>query len=367
MKKKYWIWILAILLVLIIFGVNYFAKDDTLKVAIEEVEKKDIIETVSGSGKIYPETEIKINPDATGELTSLFVKEGDKVNKGQIVAVIKTISTKSILNFAMPQAGIAEPKEIIKNINIYAPIQGVVVSIFIRKGEKVVGTSQMMGTEIMRIADMSNMKVEVNVSENEIQKIKINDTALIKVDAYPGKEFKGVVTRISQSNAGSGFQQSIAAINDQMTNYTVSILLAKESYADLANSDNNFMPFRSGMSASAEIQTNTQPQVLAVPINAVTTREEEDSASISEEQPAKKGDEQVKEYVFVVNDKNEAIQIEVTTAIQDNQYIQILSGLQEKQKVIIAPYSAIARTLKNKMKVKIISKKEMYKAKESED
>lgn len=361
MKRKHWFWIIGwgLLAVFILFA--KFGRDKTLKVAVEEVGKKNIIETVSGSGKIYPETEIKISPDASGELINLYVKEGDKVSKGQVLAVIKSISTKSIFNLAMPQAGLGETKETVKNINIYSPINGVVTGVFIRKGEKVVGTSQMMGTELMRIADMSNMKVDVNVSENEIQKIKINDTAIVKVEAYDGKEFKGVVTRISQSNAGNGFQQSIAAMTDQMTSYTVSIILLKNSYDSLANADNNFMPFRSGMSASADIQTRTQMQTLAVPINAVTTREEEDSTETNIK------NKEIKEYVFVVNDKNEAVQTEVKTAIQDNQYIQILSGLNEKQKVIIAPYSAIARTLKDKLKVKIVSKKELYKEKEEEE
>lgn len=367
MKRKHWIWLGVLLLLVCIILFAMFGKDKTLKVAVEQVGKKDIIETVSGSGKIYPETEIKISPDVSGELISLFVKEGDKVSKGQIVAVIKSISSKSIINFAMPQAGINETKETVKNVNIYAPINGVVTGLFIRKGEKVVGTSQMMGTELMRIADMSSMKVDVNVSENEIQKIKTGDTAVIKAEAYQGKEFKGIVTRISQSNAGGGgLQQSIAAMTDQVTSYTVSILLLKDSYALLSTAENNYMPFRSGMSASAEIQTQIQRQVVAVPINAVTTREEEDSTDNGQGKTSIQKDEPVREYVFVVNEKNEAIQTEVKTSIQDNQYIQILSGVSEKQKVIIAPYSAIARTLKDKLKIKVVSKKELYKEKETD-
>lgn len=362
MKKKYWLWIVVILLLIATLLFVRYGKDNTLKVAVDTVSRKDIVETVSGSGKIYPETEVKISPDASGELISLYVKEGDHVNKGQVLAVIKSISTKSILNFSMAQAGINESKETVRNISIYAPMQGVVTGVFIRKGEKVVGTSQMMGTELMRIADMSNMKVDVNISENEIQKIKLNDTAIVKVEAYSGKEFKGVVTRISQSNAGGGFKESIAAMTDQVTNYTVSILLLKSSYADLATAENNGMPFRSGMSASADIQTKTKRQVIAVPLNAVTTRQDDDSSTISDAGSQKQ--DEVKEYVFVVNENNEAIQTEVKTAVQDNQYIEIVAGLQEKQRVVVAPYSAIARTLKNKLKVKIVSKKDLYKEKE---
>ncbi len=364
MKRKYWIWTGVVVIVLAAVLMMKFGKDNTLKVAVESVTKRDLIETVAGSGKIYPETEVKISPDASGELISLFVKEGDRVNKGQVVAVIKSISTKSILNFTMPQAGINEMRETVKNINIYSPINGVVTGLFIRKGEKVVGTAQMMGTELMRIADLSTMKVDVNVSENEIQKIKVNDTARVKVEAYPDHTFKGVVTRISQTNAGGGFKESIAAMTDQVTNYTVSVMLLKESYEALGNKDNNFAPFRSGMSATAEIQTHIERQVLSVPINAVTTRQDEDSTREDENDAAMKEEIAIKEIVFVINDKNEAVQTEVKTAIQDDQFIQITSGLQEKQQVIVAPYSAIARTLKNKMKVKIVKRKELYQPKE---
>lgn len=367
MKKKYWIWISVLLLVAALFLYKFLGEDKTLKVAVEKVTRRDIIETVSGSGKIFPETEVKISPEASGELIGLYVKEGDKVQKGQALALIKSISTKSIINFAMPQAGINESKETIKNITIYAPISGVVSAVYIRKGEKVAGTSQMMGTELMRIADMSKMKVDVNVSENEIQKIKTNDTAIVKVEAYRGKEFKGVVARISQSNAGGGLQQSIAAMTEQMTSYTVSVILLHESYDMLATAENNFMPFRSGMSASAEIQTKTERQVLTVPINAVTTREDDDTTQNETEMSAMKQEDIIKEYVFVVNSNNEAIQTEVKTAIQDNRFVQVVSGIQDKQAIIVAPYSAIARTLKNKMKVKVVTKKELYKEKQEEE
>lgn len=365
MKKKFvYAIILGVLLVSVVLYVK-LGKDTSLKVVVEEVAKKDIIETVSGSGKIYPETEIKISPDASGELINLYVAEGDPVKKGQVLAVIKSISSKSILNFTMPQAGINETKETVKNINIYSPINGIVTGLHIRKGEKVVGTSQMMGTELMRIADMSQMKVDVNVNENEIQKININDTTIVQVEAYRGARFKGIVTRISQSNAGGGLPQSIASMTDQMTNYTVSVLLLKESYATISTPENKYMPFRSGMSASADIQTNTATQVLSVPINAVTTREDEDSTGTASLEN-NNTETPVKEYVFVVNNQQKAILTEVKTGIQDNEHIQILSGLQEKQQVIVAPYSAIARTLKNDMKVKLVTKKELYQQKETE-
>jgi HlyD family secretion protein len=269
-------------------------------------------------------------------------------------------STESIrgnqFGVASAQANVSEAVQNLRKTTIYAPMTGIVSKLFVKKGERVVGTMQMAGTEIMRVADMSKMKVDVEVGENDIQKVKYGDTAQIEVEAYPNRKFKGLVVQISQSSTATGLQQNISSLTDQVTNYTVSIEIIPESYADLLLKDTRHFPFRPGMSATVEIRTKYNLQVLGVPINAVTTREEEDSVSKSDE---------IKEYVFVVQDGKALLRV-VKTGTQDNEYIEILSGLKNGEEVIIAPFSAVARVLKDKDKVQIVPKKELYDKKKEE-
>lgn len=358
MKKKRWIWISILLISVAYILFIYFNKDQSIKVAIEVCSKKNIIETVSGNGKLSPIQEVKINPETTGEITNIFVKEGDRVNKGQILATIKSSNSKPVLNLSNPLAGLGQTTETIKYHNIYAPISGIVTSISLKKGERYIGNMPMQQSSFISIANMNEMKLKVAISENEIMKIKKNDTVIITVEAYDNREFKGIVTEISQANKSSDFTQDIASITEQITSYTVHILLLKKSYESLATLENNFMPFRSGMSANATIQTKYLNQVLAVPINAITFRQGDDTMEQAANKP-------IKEIVFIINEKNEAIETPVTTGIQDNQSIQIISGLTENQQVVIAPFSAIARTLQNNMKVKVVSKKELFQEKET--
>ncbi len=443
MSKKNIYWLVGgmiglLILVITLQKTGVIGADKTTKVAIEEVAKHDIIETVTASGKIYPVSEVKISPDVSGEVIDLYVEEGDSVKKGQVLANINATIYKSMVNKANAQlnqtkssvsnasaltaqskaqldqasstflrnrdlfedkvisavefesaeaayktaqanykaalenikgneygvasalANVTEAVQTLRKTTIYSPMKGIVSKLFIKKGERVVGTAQMAGTEIMRVADMSKMKVDVEVGENDIQKVKFGDTANIEVEAYPNRKFKGQVVQISQSSTATGLQQSISSLTDQVTNYTVSVQLLAESYQDLIELDKRHFPFRPGMSASVEILTKHQLQVLAVPINAVTTREDEG------EDKSKK-EEKIKEYVFVVNDKNITELKQVTTAVQDNQYIQILTGLNEGEKIVIAPFSAIARTLKKEMKVKIVPKKELFDKKKEEE
>ena len=254
-------------------------------------------------------------------------------------------------------ANVTEAEQTLRKTTIYSPMNGIVSKLFIKKGERVVGTAQMAGTEIMRVADMSKMKVDVEGGENDIQKVKTGDSANIEVEAYPNRKFKGLVVQISQSSTATGLQQSISSLTDQVTNYTVSVQLLPASYQDLIQADKKHFPFRPGMSASVEILTRHQLQVLAVPINAVTTREEDEKKEKSNK------DDKIKEYVFVVNDKNKTELKQVTTSVQDNEYIQVLTGLKEGEKVVVAPFSAIARTLKKDMSVKIVPRKELFEKK----
>ncbi len=446
MSQKRIYWIIGITLLLIVFAIvlqktGVIGEDHTVKVAVEEVGKHDIVETVTASGKIYPVSEVKISPDVSGEVIDLYVEEGDSVKKGQVLANINATIYQSMVNkanaqlnqtrssvfnasaltmqakaqldqatstyqrnkglyedkvisamefetadaayktaqanykaalenikgneygVASAQANVTEAVQNLHKTTIYSPMKGIVSKLFIKKGERVVGTAQMAGTEIMRVADMSKMKVDVEVGENDIQKVKFGDTANIEVEAYPNRTFKGQVVQISQSSTATGLQQSISSLTDQVTNYTVSVELLPDSYKDLIAVDKRHFPFRPGMSASVEILTKHQLQVLAVPINAVTTREEEE---LGADNVVK--DDKIKEYVFVVNDKNTTVLKQVTTSVQDNTYIQIRSGLSEGEKIIVAPFSAIARTLKKDMKVKIVPKKELFdKKKETEE
>lgn len=439
-KRIYWILgislsLLAVFILLQKAGV--LGGETTTKVAVEEAGLHDIIETVTASGKIYPVSEVKVSPDVSGEITDLYIEEGDSVYKGQVLATINATIYQSMVNKANAQlnqtkssvsnaaaltlqakaqldqasstyarnrdlfeekvisavefesaeaayktaqanykaavenikgneygvasaeANVTEAVQTLRKTTIYAPMDGIVSKLFIKKGERVVGTAQMAGTEIMRVADMSKMKVDVEVGENDIQKVKFGDTANIEVEAYPSRKFKGLVVQISQSSTATGSQMSISSLTDQVTNYTVSVELLPESYADLLAVDSRHFPFRPGMSASVEILTKHQLQVLAVPINAVTTREDEE------------GDEKksatIKEYVFTISDENNTSLKQVTTGVQDNQYIQILSGLKEGEKVVVAPFGAIARTLAKDMKVKVVPKKELIEKKKEED
>jgi HlyD family secretion protein len=446
MSQKRIYWIIGITLLLLVFAIvlqktGVIGEDHTVKVAVEEVGKHDIVETVTASGKIYPVSEVKISPDVSGEVIDLYVEEGDSVKKGQVLANINATIYQSMVNkanaqlnqtrssvfnasaltmqakaqldqatstyqrnkglyedkvisamefetadaayktaqanykaalenikgneygVASAQANVTEAVQNLHKTTIYSPMKGIVSKLFIKKGERVVGTAQMAGTEIMRVADMSKMKVDVEVGENDIQKVKFGDTANIEVEAYPNRTFKGQVVQISQSSTATGLQQSISSLTDQVTNYTVSVELLPDSYKDLIAVDKRHFPFRPGMSASVEILTKHQLQVLAVPINAVTTREEEE---LGADNVVK--DDKIKEYVFVVNDKNTTLLKQVTTSVQDNTYIQILTGLSEGEKIIVAPFSAIARTLKKDLKVKIVPKKELFdKKKETEE
>ncbi len=244
-------------------------------------------------------------------------------------------------------AGLSEANQNIRRTNIYAPASGIISKLNTKQGERVVGTAQMAGTEMLRIADMSVMKVDVEIGENDIQKIQLGDTAIIEVDAYAKRKFKGLVTKIAQSNTSSALQVGTA---DQVSNYVVSIEIDPNSYADITAT--NSTAFRPGMSASVEILTEHNYNVLSVPINAVTTRDLDSTG----EQVS----EIIQEYVFVVNKENKAILTPVTTGIQDNKYIKLISGLKGDEQVICAPYAQVANKLKDKDLVEIVSKKELF-------
>ncbi|MDO8368216.1 MAG: efflux RND transporter periplasmic adaptor subunit, partial [Saprospiraceae bacterium] len=246
-------------------------------------------------------------------------------------------------------------------------VSGIISKLNVEKGERVVGTLQMAGTEMMRVANLRSMEVQVDVSENDILKVSLNDEVDIEVDAYLGRKFKGRVSEIA--NSASNVGSLGASLNtDQVTNFVVKIRMDAASYVDLLK-DGRRYPFRPGMSASVDIFTHTAEGTLSVPIIAVTARddkkdeEEKDKKDEEDEKPAsaeasasKKENDIIKEIVFVMSGDTVGIR-EVKTGIQDNDYIEIVSGLQEGETVVTGPYSAIARKLKGGSRIRIAEKK----------
>jgi HlyD family secretion protein len=255
---------------------------------------------------------------------------------------------------------------------VVAPMDGVISLLNVKKGERVVGNSMMAGTEMMRIADMSKIEVRVDVGENDIPKVSLGDSALVEVDAYNNRKFKGIVTQIASSSAGAG--QPAAPTND-VTNYKVYIRLLPESYKDLIDPSRpkNF-PFRPGMTASADILTKTKANVVAVSINAVTTREKgtDNVASGKKDDKVEEGIQDseksglstdLDEVVFVLQPDKKVKRVKVKTDIQDINYIEVTDGLQEGTEVITAPYNVISKTLKDGMKVQVVPKDKLFETK----
>jgi HlyD family secretion protein len=432
--------VVGILVILAIVGnkMGWIGKGKTVQVAVTKAENKSITETVSASGKIQPEVEVKLSPEVSGEIVELTVKEGDAVKKGQLLCRIKPdilvsgydrsvasynaqkasvassqqqliqsqanfknveakyqrseklhkdkvisaaefdaaraeyLTAKASLEgarqnvigskFGLEQSGAAvkEASDNLARTNIYAPVDGIVSKLSVEKGERVVGTAQMSGTEIMRIANLSSMEVNVDVNENDINRLILGDTAIIEVDAFLDKKFKGVVTEIASSASVVGTSA------DQVTNFAVKVRILQDSYVGLKNKGETNSPFRPGLSATVDIQT-AKTKGLVVPIQSVTVREEEKLKDSAVEGPKKEVDDKqkdknkpkAKEYVFVV-EGNKVKQVEVKTGIQNDQNIIITAGLKAGQQVVSAPYAAISKTLKDKMEIEVVEKSKLF-------
>ena len=407
--------VLVVILAVIGKKAGWFGKAETFEVAVEKGEKRTIVETITANGKIQPETEVKITPDVSGEIVYLFVKEGEYVEEGKLLLKIKpdiyvsmfnrvraslnsakarlaqveaqyvqsklsydrnkklweqeTISESAYesaeatykmaeadLNAAKysvksAEASLKEAEENLRKTSIYAPMEGTISTLLVEKGERVVGTEMMSGTELMRVADLSRMEVIVEVNENDIIRVLTGDTAIVEVDAYMDQDFKGLVTEIANSATTTGMSA------DQVTSFNVKILLLHESYQNLLDETPN--PFRPGMSATVDIQTETKYDILTIPIQAVTTRldtigQEQNDLVVADKDPDV--------VVFKVIDDYVMSQI-VETGIQDNNYIEILSGLSLEDDIVIAPYNAISRKLADSSMIKIVTKKELFKEK----
>lgn len=422
--KKFTILFFSFLVVLITLNSGCGGKGKTHAVSVDTVTVRNITESVSASGKIQPEVEVKISSDVSGQIVELYVKEGDSVQEGQLLLVInpdlyeseyermqavlnqtksnlasaesqlsqmesqlmqaeanykrnKPLHDKGVIsdsewdqivlsyNVAKSQVQAAErnkqaavytvkgteaslksAKDNLKRTKIFAPMSGVVSMLNIEKGERVVGTAQMQGTEMLRIANLSVMEVNVEVNENDIVKVDLGDTAYIEVDAYLNRKFIGIVTEIANSPKTS----LNAVATDEVTNFEVKIRILQSSYLDLIK-DQSKSPFRPGMSATVDINTESVRNVISVPIQSVTTRIDTLTSG-----PV----DAYKEYVFVVKDGKVSL-TPVKTGIQDNKFIQIMEGISEGIIVVEGPYTTISKVLEDGSKVKIKSKSEIYK------
>jgi len=433
MKKKTVYYILggAILLIIILLVLSKTGaignKEKGKEVEISKVEAMTIIETVSATGKIQPEIEVKISSEVSGEIIELPVKEGQVVKKGDLLVRInpdlytsglnrsvanlsgtkaglsqadaqfkeakanyernKTLFEKGIIsksdwdkaissyevaqatkqsayyNVQSASATLNEAKDNLGRTTIYAPADGTISSLGVELGERVLGTQQMTGTELLRVANLNNMEVEVDVNENDIVKINVGDSAKVEVDAYLKKEFKGIVTSISNS-------ASTALTADQVTNFKVKVRILKESYADLLEGKpESYSPFRPGMTATVDIMTKRKDNVLSIPISSVVVKSDTSATakpvviSTKEDennnQKAPKSDKKF-ECVFVKVGDKAKIRV-IKTGIQDDTNIEVSSGLKKGDVVIIGPYATVTKDLNSGDMVHVKSEGEVKK------
>jgi HlyD family secretion protein len=449
-------WILGIITILLIGLIGLakagaFGKDKGIKVTAEKVARRTIIEVVNAPGKVYPEIEVKISPDISGEITELAVQEGDSVKKGQVLARIyadiystqrdqasagvsqsqaqvavsqaqvanaqaalaglktnleqaqrtytmqkqlydeKVISLNEFniadaalktatanynaalqgiktnqANVQSARAGVQSAQANLQKTNkdlsrtsVISPMDGVVSLLNVKKGEKVVGNNVMAGTEILRVADLQKIEVRVDVSENDIPKVKLGDSAIVEVEAYSNRKFKGIVTQISSSNNGAATINAMANTTSDVTNYKVYVRILPESYMDIIGKGS--FPFRPGMSANVDIQTKRHVDVLSVPINAIAAREKADS--LKSKSPSANADDDFDVVAFVLQKDGTAKKIQVKTDIQDITYIEVTQGLKEGDEVITGPYDVVSRTLKETDKLHVVDPKDLYEKK----
>jgi len=298
------------------------------------------------------------------------------------VEAAKQTVVASEFNVKSAEASLSEMFDNLKRTTIFAPIDGTISMLNVEQGERVVGTAQMTGTELLRISNLNAMEVLVEVNENDIVRVHLSDEVEIDVDAYLDRKFKGVVTEIANSAKTQGFSV------DQITNFEVKIRMLPESYKDLIKDSSKFnYPFRPGMTATVEISTETENNVLSIPIQSVTTRddttqvtvngerkrkgnkpgkkekEDEDNLGVIDSKIEKKTDE-IFICAFVLDNGVARLRV-IKTGIQDNNFIQVLSGLKPDDEIITAPYSAISKSLKNGTKVEKVEKEELFSSEEN--
>ncbi|WP_304036919.1 efflux RND transporter periplasmic adaptor subunit [Mesonia mobilis] len=408
MKKKTLLIVLVIALVLIVALVvgkksGTFGKTGNFKkVETTLIEKIDITETVSATGKIQPEVEVKLSSEVSGEIIELPIAEGQEVKKGDLLVKInpdlyqsslqrsqasyqnikanlaqteaslkqakanydrnKTLFEKGVIsksewdnivsqyevaqankesafyNVQSAAATVNEAQDNLGRTTIYAPMSGTISKLDAELGERVVGTQQMAGTEILRVANLGEMEVEVEVNENDIVKVSVGDSAIVEVDAYLGKEFKGLVTEISNSAA-----DGLTA--DQVTNFDVKVKILEDSYQELKEGKpENYYPFRPGMTATVDIITSKRSNIVGVPISAIVIKNDTTSNRKKTGVVSTKAEENF-ECVFVKQNGKAKLQV-VKTGIQDDTNIEITAGLEEGVEVITGPYNMVTKLLK---------------------
>ncbi|SHI89673.1 HlyD family secretion protein [Mesonia phycicola] len=416
MKKKTLL-ILVVIVVIIIVGLiagkkaGWFGKTGNFKqVETATIQKMDIVETVSATGKIQPQVEVKLSSEVSGEIIELPIAEGQEVKKGDLLVKInpdlyqsslqrsqasyqniksalaqseaslrqakanfdrnKTLFDKGVIsksewdnivsqyevaeatkqsayyNVQSAAASVNEAQDNLGRTTIYAPMSGTISKLDAELGERVVGTQQMAGTEILRVANLGEMEVEVEVNENDIVKVSVGDSAIVEVDAYLNKEFKGVVTEISNSAA-----DELTA--DQVTNFDVKVKIVKSSYQDLTEGKpENYYPFRPGMTATVDIITNKKENIIAVPISAIVIKN--DTTSVKGNVVKSSNSTETFECVYVKEGEVAKLKV-IKTGIQDDTNIEITSGLTEEVEVITGPYNVVTKILKPGDKVEVLS------------
>lgn len=426
--------VIALLIALKLTGV--IGGDKTEKVTTEKASDKTVVETVTASGKIQPETDVKLSSEVSGEVVELKVKEGDIVKAGQLLCKVRpdvlqsgyerTVATynaqkasvaaarqqlaqnqanfvnaeatykrnvelfnKKVISasefdsakaayltakatlasakedvtaagFTLEQTG-ANVKEAGANLaktTIYAPVDGVVSKLSIELGDRILGTSQNAGTEIMRISNLSAMEVNVDVNENDITRVKVGDKASIDVDAFSDKKFRGVVTEIASSSTAVGTTTTTSV--DQVTNFSVKIRIAEEMEGKQQS------VFRPGMSATVDIES-ASVKGLAIPIQAVFTDTgktgdaNQDGGANADKQKSKLSDKKVKQFIYAYDATSKKVKkTEVTTGIQNDQFIIVKSGIKAGQEIVTGPYSAIQNKLKDGMIVEKTAKDQLF-------
>ena len=400
-KKSIWWIAAAVLIVILMIASKTCKKDKTPVVETSKVERMTITETIPANGKIQPVTEVKISPDVSGEIVELHVMEGDRVKKGDLIIKIKqdiylsavdqamasvnaarasykqqqaqtlrakqnydryaklyelrTVSKAEYesasaewdvaqqqldgakYNISSAEARLKEARENLVKTTIYSPMDGIISKLSVELGERVVGTSQMAGTEMFRVADFSQMEVLVDVNENDIIRLNPGDSSKITVDAYTDRIFYGVVTEVAISS-----KSSTTTALDQATTFEVKVRISPESYIDLLSE--NAAPFRPGMSASVQIQTSRAENTLALPVSAITSRSDLGESG--------------KAFVFTYSAKDQTVHpVAIKTGLQDMTHVQITDGLSDSSVVVTGPFNAISKTLRDGMKVKTSQEK----------
>lgn len=419
MSKKTLYILLAIMVIAIVALVaakksGAFGKTGNFKqVEVAKLERATIIETVAATGKIQPEIEVKLSSEVSGEIINLPIKEGQDVKKGDLLVKInpdlvqaavsqsraalqnskaglaqaeaslnqakltfdrnKPLYDRGVISkadferaeadyqiaqasqqsaFYNVQSVAAQVKQATDNLgrtSIFAPRDGTISMLNVELGERVVGTAQMAGTEIVRVANLQNMEVEVDVNENDIVKIQIGDSTIVEVDAYLKKKFSGVVTEIANSA-----QATLTA--DQVTNFKVKVRILEKSYQDLLEGRKpSYSPFRPGMTATVDVITKKRENILAAPISAIVVKTDTSSTRSTKPKTTTSATTQKFECVFVKSGGEAKLKV-VTTGIQDDSKIEILTGLEEGDEIIIGPYSLVTKSLKTGDKVEVENK-----------